>query len=378
MLFSKPLQELSFQDIVDFCDIWPEGVRVEYKASLNTDRIPKVVSSLANTVGGIWIIGAKTDKSTNRVLPPIEGIKREPGLEERITQSCYQNLYPALLPDVQIIDVPANPNKVMVVVRVIESPEAPHAIENSTRVYIRSNTTTEIISLAEIDRIDFLLKRRREAETRGDSLSNKMSQRGIVAPAFQFLIGPQYPYKPVFSQEMLFNRVSSLSQFPRICKYCHPVRQGVMSPSRLLRGAPTADMYFEVNVYGQMTYQQRTELVETGALRYLTFEHLVSFLHKGVELSRSVLGGSLLNLRVRAGVDGISDTGLISNQTVTDSYCLDNSVEAEALMMSDRLTDKDLGLELMVDLVTQMLWPYNWGGDREVIKSEIRRALPRR
>lgn len=376
MLLSKPLQDITFQDIKEFCESWPEGIRVEYKDC--AVHIPKVISSFANTEGGIWIIGVTTDKTTNRAILPIKGFPREVGLEERITQTCYSNLYPALLPDIRILEVPGHPNHVIAVVRVPESMEAPHAIENTTKVYIRNNSTTERIELAEIDRIDYLLKRRRDAETRGASILNKMYQRsGVATPAFQFSIGPQYPYKPVFAPETLLDAVSSLWQFPRISKYCHPIQQGVMSPSRVLSGAPTNQMYFEINVFGQITYHQGIELLDTNGRRYLIFEHLVSFLHHAIELSRCLLEGSLLNLRLRTRIDGISDTGLISQQILTNSYCLDNSIEAEMPMISDRLNDKGLSLELMVDLICEMLWSYKWASDREFVKGEIRRSIPR-
>jgi hypothetical protein len=383
MLFSKPLQEITFEDITEFCTQWPEGVRVEYKGVRDkfndvAAQIPKVVSSFANTQGGIWIIGVKTD-SSNRAILPIKGFPREVGLEERITQTCYSNLYPALLPDIRILDVPDDTNNVVAVVIVPESLEAPHAIENTTRVYIRSNNTTERIALSEIDRIDYLLRRRRDAEIKGDTALAEMNRRNrILAPFFRYSIGPQYPYKPVFASAALFENVSSLTRFPRISKYCHPVRQGVMSPSRLVPGAPSDSMYFEANIYGQLTHQQAIEFLDINKRRYLVFEHLVNFLYNSVDLSRSLLGDSLLNLRVQARIDGISETGLICNDILTSSYCLDNSAEAETRMRSEQLANNDLSVELMVDLVSELLWSYHWGGDREGMKAEIRRVLPRK
>src|SRR5262249_47297698 len=105
MLFSSPLHSLEFRKIEEFCRNWPEGVRVDYKRELVAQHIPKIVSSFANTSGGVWIIGVGTDVM-NRPVFPIRGFPRTAGIEERITQSCYQNLYPPLLPEIQIIDVP--------------------------------------------------------------------------------------------------------------------------------------------------------------------------------------------------------------------------------------------------------------------------------
>ena len=55
-MFHTPLAEITFEQIENFCRTFPEGVRVEYKRELIKD-IPKVISSFANSSGGIWIIG---------------------------------------------------------------------------------------------------------------------------------------------------------------------------------------------------------------------------------------------------------------------------------------------------------------------------------
>ena len=55
-------------------------------------------------------------------------------------------------------------DRVVVVVRVNESPQAPHAIQNSTKVYIREGSITQPYELAAIGRIEHLLKRREEPQ----------------------------------------------------------------------------------------------------------------------------------------------------------------------------------------------------------------------
>ena len=151
---------------MDFCKTFPEGVRVEYKQE-PTKHIPKIISSFANTVGGIWIIGVETDKTTNLPRLPLEGMKQTAGVQEQITQSARTGIYSAITPDVRVLDVPGKPDRMIVVVKVPESIEDPHAIENSTRVYIRTASTTEPYDLADIDRIDYLLKRRRHLSRDG-------------------------------------------------------------------------------------------------------------------------------------------------------------------------------------------------------------------
>jgi hypothetical protein len=59
MLFKKPFKKITFNDVQAFCDASAEGVRVEYKQKVDTDKIPKVVSSFANTVWGVLIIESR-------------------------------------------------------------------------------------------------------------------------------------------------------------------------------------------------------------------------------------------------------------------------------------------------------------------------------
>src|SRR5437899_11718836 len=138
-MFNTPLARITFTMIEEFCKTWTEGVRVEYKRAIPSN-IPKTVSSFANTMGGIWIIGVDTDKTTNLGVVPISGFPAIPGIEERITQACYQGIYPPMTPSVRGFPVPSNPKNVVVVVTVPESMEAPHAIQNSTTVFVRVNS----------------------------------------------------------------------------------------------------------------------------------------------------------------------------------------------------------------------------------------------
>ena len=70
-MFTKLANEIEIDDVEAFCREWGEGVRVEYKSVIA--NIPKVISSLPNTQGGILIIGVETDKnsSAKRDIPGI-------------------------------------------------------------------------------------------------------------------------------------------------------------------------------------------------------------------------------------------------------------------------------------------------------------------
>jgi predicted HTH transcriptional regulator len=107
-MFNLPKDEITFEVVENFCREWPEGVRVEYKQEIKD--IPKIVSSFANTQGGIYIIGVKANQTDNKVVFPIEGIPETAGIEERIIQSAYQGIYPPVMPEVIKVNVPESDN----------------------------------------------------------------------------------------------------------------------------------------------------------------------------------------------------------------------------------------------------------------------------
>ena len=104
-MFTKRANEIDFNDIEVFCREWGEGVRVEYKREITQKSLPKIISSFANTQGGIFIIGVEMDEN-NKVIFPIHGIPNEGGIEERIVQSAISGIHPAVLPEVHYSGCP--------------------------------------------------------------------------------------------------------------------------------------------------------------------------------------------------------------------------------------------------------------------------------
>lgn len=201
-MFTKPTNMITFQDVKDFCQEFGEGVRVEYKQEIA--HIPKIVSSFANTLGGIFVIGAETDEMNN-VKFPIQGIHKRNGIEEQILQSALLGIYPAVIPEVVIVDVP-NSNNIVAVVRVDESIQAPHAIQNSTRVYIRVGSITQPyeLTLADTDRIAYMLKRREDSQVVAQQILNRIEERTETLcatdnPNLTVIIRPVFPYQSVIS-----------------------------------------------------------------------------------------------------------------------------------------------------------------------------------
>ena len=216
-MFTKPIDNITFEDVKDFCREFPEGVRVEYKQEIK--HIPKIVSSFANTLGGIFIIGAEADQTNNKVKFPIQGIAKKSGIEEQILQSTLTGIYPAVTPEVKIVDVP-NSNNVVVVVRSDESVQAPHAIQNSTRVYIRTGSITQPYELADTERVAYMLKRREDSQGVVRQILKRIEERTETLcvtdePNVTVIVRPIFPYRSVISITELYE-VSKKELAPKV------------------------------------------------------------------------------------------------------------------------------------------------------------------
>lgn len=80
-LFRVDLDQLTYQDVVDFCSQGiQEGVRVEYKRQLSTTQperqLTKAVSALANTQGGILVYGVGTFSGGRHPEWPSDGRRK--------------------------------------------------------------------------------------------------------------------------------------------------------------------------------------------------------------------------------------------------------------------------------------------------------------
>lgn len=132
-LITAPIASLAWQDILDFCALaLPEGATVDYKRDIPSE-LERTVAAMANTSGGLILIGVDEDRtSTKPVLPPI-GLPAARGVPEKITNLCISNITPPLVPEIALIPDSTGTTSV-VVLRVPQSQQAPHAIARNTKV----------------------------------------------------------------------------------------------------------------------------------------------------------------------------------------------------------------------------------------------------
>jgi len=176
-LWYKQPESITYRDIETFCiQRLPEGVRLDYKLEIPND-LAKVIAAFANTLGGLIVLGVEADKTTNTpTWPSTKGMRKGPGIEERITAICRDNIYPPVRPQISpIIDNPHAAGTALAVLRVDESLEAPHAVNGL--IYERTGSQGTPYQLSNIDRISHLLGRRgRIEEQRIELISNELKR----------------------------------------------------------------------------------------------------------------------------------------------------------------------------------------------------------
>jgi len=210
MLFTKEIGKIKYQDILEFCDQqYRESVHLDYKQDIDAS-LAKTIAAMANTWGGIIIIGVEDEDSKPKL--PAVGVSYKEHLREQINNIILGNITPPLFPEVHVCRS-EDDKTAFIVIRVPQSNLTPHAIKRNTRVYIRTDTSNEPEELASIDRILWLVDKRNKsvemkndfydrANERFDSLCRKVGQSIKYNDSF-FAISPLFPFEILIGYELL-------------------------------------------------------------------------------------------------------------------------------------------------------------------------------
>lgn len=277
MLFTKTPQNA--EDIRAFGRSFSEGPRVEYKANFDDSvrkTLPKIVSSFANSRGGVLILGVRAVNGVPQ--EPIEGF--EPSAREEISLTieniCIDNLYPAVFPKIQPIPSDVK-GRIFVVIEVEESAEAPHAIENSTLVYVRTGSASNPYELADVDLVIQLLRRRENPLRTRELLVQRVHDTphlntNLTLPQVSVTICPVMPKGPI---------CSTVDCWEFLNKVQHPYFQFFRTTSlRRVSGGVTSfghGEYGGVNNYGAVFGKRNIKSALFNGNSYLQLDDLLQF-----------------------------------------------------------------------------------------------------
>lgn len=362
-MFTKSAADITFSDVEEFCREFGEGVRVEYKQQI--EHIPKIVSSFANTLGGIFIFGAETNEE-NKVIFPIQGIPKRSGFEGQILQSALTGIYPAVIPEVIIRDVP-NTDNVVVIVRVDESVQAPHAIQNSTRVYIRIGSVTQPYELAEVDRIEYMLKRREDSQQVAQRIMRRIEARiesfwNTNLPDLTVIACPVFPYRPIISTGNIFEFACQ-----NRLQWCYSSRVVGGFYASTERGRESYS-YMELNEYG-IVYRGRTlpkvksELFDRDE-ETLICSNFVSTIHELVQIAHpfyeqcEYAGNIEITAHLRHAL--YEKLRLYQNERPDEmNWSADSEVLVSTQCLPRDLAKTDKCIDIVDELAGQLLWAFN-------------------
>jgi predicted HTH transcriptional regulator len=172
-MFGTPIESIDFSQILSFLQTGiREGFALDFKENFPSS-LEKTLASFANSYGGMILIGVAETDSGAAVIP-IKGVELTTGLRERVLQKGLEAVYPPVLPEVHVVEFKSDkdlpkPDRAVVVIRVAESEDAPHAVEDRTVVYFRNdNISSRFLRKATVGDIEWLVnKRQRSIEEKG-------------------------------------------------------------------------------------------------------------------------------------------------------------------------------------------------------------------
>jgi hypothetical protein len=370
---------ITTRQVHEVCARFNEGLRVEYKEIFDRnvrEQLPKIISSFANSQGGVLIIGVRAVNGVPQ--EPFEGFEIAPREEYPLTVEniCLSNIHPPVLPRIDVVPTEV-PDRAFLIVEVQESLEAPHAIENSRKVYVRTGNSANPYDLAEVDHIIDLMKRRREPEERRLRLLISAEDRSHQSiqpnrPISKISILPNFPRKPLCTSqqawEFLLRNRNVLNNNYENSLIRIPDGAGSLR-TRAANEPNVSSQYEELNNYG-LLFASRQFRFEAwygqDARQQLAFMDLFQPLLRMTLLADRFYpahgyDGSLL---AHASLDNIAGLAMrfvraenmLDMQTLEDFTCHANVVSAQRLISFEYLHTQRL--DFLTDILLQLTWPF--------------------
>ena len=175
MICTKPINGIDWGDVENFCQQQiREGAFLDYKVDFPS-QLEKTISAMANALGGVIIIGVE-ENDENKPIVPIKGIPFVRGLSERVTSIILSNITPPVSPEIQVCRN-LTTEKAIVVIRIPQSHQAPHAISNNTKVYLRTGDLNNPEEFASVDDISWLSNSRKKSIILRESITQQAEKR---------------------------------------------------------------------------------------------------------------------------------------------------------------------------------------------------------
>lgn len=254
-------------------------------------------------------------------------------------------------------------NKVILVVKVNQSVEAPHAIENSTRAYVRTGNLSQPYQLSDMSTPEYLFKRRQNSELKRESIiataasrSNSETQYGLTV-----LVCPTFPSVPLQSLDEIEDFVAKQPS-------THPTNYFYDSMRRIQDGMlNTAQQHLELNKYGLVFHAGTLEVGTAGTEKvpYTPFAALVLRIATVTRLAHDFVQDTVTNVLLRVLMINFHGVWLQFRLPMGDEVsapganysCIEDRITAETTTTIEGLRE---GLvETITSLTAPILWSFN-------------------
>lgn len=403
MVYITPIDKIGWDDIGRFCEEKvQEGAYLDYKEDF-PQNLEKTIAAMANTLGGIILIGIAEDDQNKPVLP-LKGILFKRGYPEQITNIILSNITPPLFPEIAVCKDESGQNTI-IVVRIYQSDQTPHAIAASTKVYLRTGVRNNPETLASIKEIEWLQNKRQKSLDLRNSLYERaeerserfylrqlqeLKQRGDkiekVEKAWLTLsLCPLYPKKYFRSPPEINDEVYNKIQVDEYMRTGKNFPLPDLQDAKIVQDGIVLSYIFrtnkifhtELNSFGLYFYKQsllrdyelfggeRIKAIQASEM----FCRLDEFFDSAVKFYNELGYWGLLHLRIR--LDNISSCNLLpyplEKDTAEPFQCIDPKVAFSASVLVGGLNDQKE--ELIFDSARKIAWTFGWNISKELLSN---------
>lgn len=339
MLETKRLAELTYEDVREFVELGlEENARLDYKEEITKD-LAKHVSAMANTEGGHIVIGVEEEdedesgkKRQLNVPKPrdaIVGVEHEgKDLRAKCRDIVVARTNPRVAPEVKQIPLPDDGSRMVVVVSVEPSANAPHELiqGQERRIFVRKHDSSVPATLDEIERM--IERRNRLREERfgsppdfGRSINGMRHPRtGADPSALSVVIRPRRVLPARFelgydSDQKLREIALNLELMERI--EVSPIPQGAalleyrnINPAeKVLVGRAEVAINGEMRLARVMERENRRPAIGHGQPRTLDFAEPAHFLQQAIFFAANAYARAGREVELEAYFELVGCTG---------------------------------------------------------------------
>ena len=186
-MFTGDLERKAYADVEAFlAEKIPEGLRLDYKREM-PKRIERTIAAMANSEGGVIVIGVDEESATREPKLPPAGIDlaRQDG---HIRSKAYQAIFePITALDIGEFPFPNDNERGVLVVRVHPSERASHAVDQGRTILRRVGAQAmkeggDLDDRMDLDRIGWLFERRQRNQQMIDAAMARYESLSLSEP----------------------------------------------------------------------------------------------------------------------------------------------------------------------------------------------------